>query len=45
MHRLDDTVDERGVIAVIGQRIGPGDLIGKLLEGDTAGERWTTRAI
>lgn len=41
MHRLDDTVDERGVVAVIGQRIGPGDLIGNLLESDADGTRWT----
>lgn len=41
MNRLDDTVDERGVVGVVGQRIGHGDLIGRLLEGDPRGERWT----
>ena len=41
MNRLDDTVDERGVVGVVGQRIGHGDLIGRLLEGDPAGTRWT----
>jgi hypothetical protein len=41
MNRLDDTVDERGVVGVVGQRIGHGDLIGRLLEGDPTGTRWT----
>lgn len=41
MNRLDDTVDERGVVGVVGQRIGQGDLIGRLLEGDPDGTRWT----
>lgn len=38
--RLDDTTAERGVMAVVGQRIGEGDLIGHLLDGDSDGDRW-----
>lgn len=41
MNRLDDTVDDRGVVGVVGQRIGHGDLIGRLLERDPDGSRWT----
>lgn len=39
--RLDDTTEERGVMLVVGQRIGEGDLIGRLIGNDTEGERWT----
>lgn len=38
--RLDDSVDQRGVMAVIGQRISEKDLIGHLLASDEGG-RWT----
>jgi len=39
--RLDDTTEERGVMLVVGQRVGEGDIIGRLIGNDTEGERWT----
>lgn len=39
--RLDDSVDNRGVKVVIGQRISERDLIGHLLSHDEDAGRWT----
>lgn len=39
--RLDDSVEARGVMVVIGQRISEKDLIGHLLQADEEFGRWT----
>jgi len=39
--RLDDSIEQRGVMVVIGQRISEKDLIGHLLASDEEAGRWT----